>query len=237
MIEKAATKAKEQLQLTEAALISQYIEYLTYQKKLASNSVQAYQRDLQQYSLWLAAHKLNCLEIDQRHIMQFLLFKMQSGAKASSSARTVSSLKNFYTFLQLSQHVAQNPCATIKPPVVENNSGIVMTFDQVERLLESPDLGKLIGIRDRAMLELLYATGISISELISIKCDDIDLARASLTIASKGAKHREIPLISSAVTHIKRYIKKAKITSRKNQKWFALVLILKKKKHSVFYLL
>ena len=204
-MEKESSKANELPKLAVSALISRYVEYLNDKKQLARNSVLAYQRDLQQFNVWIEEQELDCLAVDQRHIMQFLLYKMQLGTKASSSARIISSLKSFYGFLQVSQFISQNPCVAIKPPVIEKGGSVVMTFDQVEQLLQSPDLNLLIGIRDRAMLELLYATGVSISELINIKCQDVDLNRSSLTIASEGAKFREIPLISSAISHIKRY--------------------------------
>jgi integrase/recombinase XerD len=211
VVEKLTSNADEELNSITRLLFSEYIEYIAHQKKLARNTVLAYQRDLQQFGLWLQENNLNCKDVDQRHIMQFLLQKMQHGAKASSSSRTISTLKSFYIFLQLSQGLISNPCLGIKPPTLEHHSKEIMTLAEVEQLLQSPDLNSLIGIRDRAMLELLYATGISITELILIRCCDINLAKANLTIESKGAKQREIPLIKSAIEHVKYYLKRARM--------------------------
>ncbi len=192
------------------SLLIEYVQFLRHKKNLAANSVLAYQRDLQQYGLWLEDNDLECQDVDQRHVTQYLLYKMKSGAKANSSARTISALKGFYSYLQLFHHVLINPCSAIKAPPPIKTSQAVLTFTEVEQLLLSPDLTLLIGIRDRAMLELLYATGISISELVSLKCDDINFSKAKLTIKGKGAKNREIPLIENALNHVKSYMREAR---------------------------
>lgn len=213
---KEDTKANLTASLTASAssdnqqLLFKYIEYLSQTKCLASNSVLAYQRDLKQFVEWLNDQQLNCLNVDQSQLTHYLLSRMRSGAKQASSARTISSLKGFYKFLQLTGCVVFSPCAAIKAPANKASSKAALSAEQVLKLLDSPEQTAVIGLRDKAMLELLYATGISITELVMLQIGDIHLKKQQLMVRGSARKERVIPLIESAVTYLESYLKKSR---------------------------
>lgn len=187
-------------------LIREYINYLRVEKNLAPNSLESYRRDLmglQERASLLGKQIHQLTHDDLRDWIKSLAVK---GLAPRSVARSISSARGFYRFLILDRHIAQDPTAEIESPQYAQALPNFINEQQVERLLESIDIDTFEGIRDRAMLELLYAAGLRVSELVSLRLKDFDLNRGIITCHGKGRKQRSIPIGKSAVEWIRRYL-------------------------------
>lgn len=195
-----------QRKLGQVDYLASYLQHLRVVKRRAENTVLAYQSDLQQFFLWLDQEQLSCVSVNSQQVTQYLIWRMSQGAKSSTSNRAVSSLKGFYKHQVQTGAMVVNPCLGIKSPKRALGQQMALTVEQVDQLLAAPDLTLLIGIRDKAMLELLYATGITVSELISLECQDINLARKQLVVPDKTGSGRVVPLIDAAIKYLNKYL-------------------------------
>ena len=186
----------EEFNRNEHALeyLTNFLWCLENEKRLARNSCAAYRRDIEGFISWLNLARENALAIDNSHINQYLYARMAKGYKPSSNARLLVSLKAFYKHLLIKQVVFSDPCFSItQPKIVAKKTSIIEPQD-VERLMLAPDVENAIGLRDRAMLEVLYSTGVSVSELISLRITLLDLKRASLKVESAKGQLRAVCL-------------------------------------------
>lgn len=184
--------------------------------KRSSNTVSAYVSDLQQLETQLDA---SVLELKSQDIRHFLSLLAEQNVNARSRSRKLSALRAFFKFASLNGWVEQNPVAEIETPKLAKKLPKTLGLSWVNQLLQAPDLNHAFGVRDRAMLELLYATGLRVSELVGLKVSEMRLEAGFLLITGKGNKQRVVPFGEQAGSWLKRYIFQARpelVVGRKN---------------------
>jgi integrase/recombinase XerD len=179
---------------------------------LARNTLEAYRRDLSQFAAWLAANSgPSILEAGAADIHRYLAWQVgQKKAKARTTGRLVSSLRRFYRFAILEGLRRDDPCAQVEGPKLPRSLPKSLTEAEVEALLGAPDTETDIGLRDKAMLETLYASGLRVSELVGLKVQQVSLDMGVVRVLGKGAKERITPLGEEALAWIQRYGKLAR---------------------------
>jgi len=179
--------------------IEEFINYLQVERGLAKNTLQAYKRDLLQYWNYLQRRGVESWqETEPKNIQAFLMYLQGQGQTTSSMARKLAALKAFYHFLFQERQLPNNPAEMLATPKLARKLPRVLTLQEVDNLLGTPQPTNPSGLRDKAMLELLYATGLRVSELISLTLPDLNLDLAYLKCFGKGAKERIVPLGSFA---------------------------------------
>jgi integrase/recombinase XerD len=188
-------------------LIQEYLEHLVVEKGLSANTISAYRRDLlklQRYVDDASGRKLD--EADQSTIVSFVSSMRRSGASSRSVSRIISAVRGFYKYLVLTKHIKTDPSINVESPRLERRLPNVLTEEEVDRLLSCPGGSNQLALRDRAILELMYATGLRASEVVSLKVSDVHLDLGYVRCIGKGAKERIVPLGSKAVEALDRYI-------------------------------
>ncbi|EDL64796.1 site-specific tyrosine recombinase XerD [Bacillus sp. SG-1] len=201
--------------------LQDYIHFLIVEKGLAKNSVDSYQRDLKNYMKFIqnvdSAESWN--DVQRVNITGFLGHLKNEGKSAKTVARHVASIRSFHQFLLREKVTDQDPSIHIESPKMERSLPKVLSIDEVEALLEAPQESSALGIRDKAMLEVLYATGIRVSELIRLKMDDVHLKMGFVRCIGKGNKERIIPIGKAAITVLEKYLLEGrpKLVSKKHK--------------------
>ena len=186
--------------------ISAYENYLLNEKHASANTVSSYLRDIKQFDHYAATNlEIPLEEVSQDQLTLYFAWLTNSGKSAATVSRSLASLKGFYTYLVTRQSLASNPAKNIHLAKVEKKLPQILSGKEVELLLEQPKCTDAKGYRDKAMLELLYATGIRVSELISLDIEDVNLS-AGFIRCSSGAKNRMIPLYPAAVKALYQYL-------------------------------
>lgn len=189
------------------SLIQEFIDYLGHEKGLATNTLESYSRDLKQYYGFLSEDADESLEsASQATIVAYLMYLRKQGKATATIARRLAALKAFYQFLVKENYVSKDPTNELSSPKLERKLPKVLTVAEVERLLNQPDQKTLNGKRDKAMLEVLYATGIRASELVNLNVDDVDLQEGFVRCMGKGSKERVVPLGEMAKKALSLYI-------------------------------
>ncbi|MGQ9800474.1 MAG: site-specific tyrosine recombinase XerD [Candidatus Saccharicenans sp.] len=191
-------------------LLKIYCDYLAVEKGLSANSLNSYALDLKKLFAFLDRGKKSLLRIKESDLVDFIHLQAQSGLSPRSLARLVSSLKSFFRFLLLENHIKKNPAEGLTSPSLWLNLPRVLTVEEVESLLEKVDLNKPQGIRDRAMLEILYGCGLRVSELVTLGLKDIRLAQGFLICKGKGSKERIVPVGRAAARWLKTYLQEVR---------------------------
>lgn len=200
-------KGQDKMEIQEK--ISEYMEALRTQKT-AKNTIEAYRRDLNQMADSLLAEHIFDLDSVRELTLQSYIWRMeQSGRRPATVARAVASIKAFFRYLERNGDVAQNPALQLKAPHIEKEIPHVLTPEETVRLLKQPDGDSVKSIRDRAMLELLYATGIRVSELIQLRLEDVNLSMEYL-LCSQSKRERVIPFGRSARRALEEYLEHAR---------------------------
>jgi len=193
------------------SLIQEFIDYLGHEKGLATNTLESYSRDLRQYYGFLSADSSASLEkASQSTIVAYLMYLRKQGKATATIARRLAALKAFYQFLVKENYVSEDPTDDLSSPKLERKLPKVLTIEEVERLLSQPDVSTAAGKRDKAMLELLYATGIRVSELVNLDLGDVDLTEGFVRCMGKGSKERVVPMGEIAVGALKTYLETAR---------------------------
>lgn len=187
-------------------LLLSYEEYLKTEKRASVNTVSSYLRDIHQFSAAIEGKGLSLTGVLTKDIENYMAKLSRQGKSPATITRCVASIKSFYQYLYLKRVIDQNPAKGIAPAKVERKLPQILTSAEVELFLEQPDCTELKGCRDRAMLELLYATGIRVSELITLDIDDLNLPSGVLKCFGKG-KERVIPLYPAAIRALNEYIR------------------------------
>ncbi|WP_042458063.1 site-specific tyrosine recombinase XerD [Neobacillus dielmonensis] len=189
-----------------------FIYYLTVEKQLAKNTILSYERDLKSYIHFLRkVELLPVLNAVQRiHIGHFLVMLKEEGKSAKTIARHIASIRAFHQFLLRNHTVDHDPSVEIEPPKVERTMPQVLSHQEVELLLNTPKLIDHYGKRDKAMLELLYATGIRVSELIGLDVEHVNLTMGFVRCVGKGGKERIIPIGRAASDAVKHYLEEGR---------------------------
>lgn len=190
-----------------ADYIAKYTEYLTTERRSSANTVASYVRDVTQFAAYLhEVEDTNVTACTQEHIERYMTYMSGKGKSSASVARCIASLKSFFGYLVDTNVLRVNPARSTTPVRAERKFPQILTGKEVELFLEQPQCVDAKGYRDHAMLELLYATGIRVSELIGLDLDDVNLASGFLRCSSRG-RERIIPLYAGAVKALSDYIK------------------------------
>lgn len=194
--------------------MQEYIEkfalYLNQNKKLSNNTILSYSRDLKYFIKFLDASGINNVDkINKTNIMAYTLELQKHNKTTSTISRNIASIRSFFGYLYKEGIVKGNPSLGVQSPKVQRKLPVIMSMEEVEKLLAQPKNNDLKGIRDKAMLEVLYATGIRVSELITLKLSDVNIKLSMIKCCSED-KERIIPIGSKAVEALDRYINKAR---------------------------
>lgn len=206
-------------------LLDNFLTYLVIQKGFSENSLAAYENDLKTYIQFLSSSGVT--EIDKsttEHILSHLDCLKKQGLSARTRARHLSTIRHFYAFLVKKCFISQNPSRLMSTPKIWKRIPMVLTYSQVETLLNQPDTNKPIGIRDRTMIELLYATGMRISEAVELSLNDLNLQSGFCIFTGKGGKQRVVPLGRSVLDWIEEYLKSARPIFLKSHEVKQLIL-------------
>ena len=182
-------------------------EYLTVELGLAKNTQLAYMRDLRllMKSLQLKADE-ELLQVSRQQLIAYLVRLKQEGRAASTVARKLASIKAFYRFLTAERYIRRNPAEVLEAASRGLHLPKVLSVQEVERLLDEPNLGTLDGYRDKTMLELLYATGMRVSELVNVPVKNVDMKMQYVIVMGKGSKERMLPLGRAALHYLEHYL-------------------------------
>lgn len=186
--------------------IELFLDYLINNKELSANTLESYKRDIRQFEVYLREHALSLEKVTKTIIITYLIALQKKGKATSTISRNLASIRCFYQFMQNERYIEIDPSANLESPKVEKKLPSVLTKKEVELLLEQPVPIDAKGARDKAMLELLYATGIRVSELISLDIDDVDLNSGLIICRNGKIKSRSIPLGNIAVKYTKMYL-------------------------------
>ena len=192
-------------------LIESFLDSLYIEKGLSQNTVQSYKNDISSFAAWVEKYPdIPLAKTTKSNINQYIAHLFKSGLKSSSVNRKISTIKSFFIFLLKKKHILLSPVEGIDMVRQEKYLPVSMSEKEVELLLKSPSLDSFIGRRDRAMIEMLYATGMRISELINLKITDVDCNRLVAKVMGKGSKERLIPYGEIAADHLNMYLQDRK---------------------------
>lgn len=189
--------------------IKLFLEFLENDKKLSSNTLQSYKRDITQYQEYIDKNGLNYLKINHEEIDKYFESLKDMNKKTSTISRNLATIRSFYQFLLRTKKIKKDPTIGVQSPKVEKKVPSILTSKEVELLLDQPKSIDLKGIRDKAMLEFAYATGMRVTEIISLNISDVNLDQ-SYVVCNAGFKKRNIPLGSISLKALKDYIEKAR---------------------------
>jgi len=187
-------------------IVGDYLEYIKNEKKLTENTLEAYIRDIMQFKEYLQENKITSFkETTKTTVITYLMSLQKKGKSTSTISRNLASIRCFFQFLLSKRIIDEDPTMNLKSPKCEKKIPSILTIDEVNLLLSQPNPKDFKGARDKAMLELLYATGLRVSEIISLNMDDVQLD-ASLLIVRENENYRVIPIGREALKALKYYI-------------------------------
>lgn len=194
---------------TSIETIDRFLDALWMERGVSENTLSAYRSDLQKYALWLDKDKCQMVVAEESHVRNYLA-SMQ-GRTARTMARHLSSIRRLYSYLVREGMMKHDPSARIEAPKIGRSLPKSLTETEVEELLKAPDTGTSLGLRDRTMLEILYAAGLRVSELISLQLGQVNLRQGVVRVLGKGSKERLVPLGEEAVEWLTRYQQNARV--------------------------
>lgn len=200
----------DQLSASEQQLLEQFIDALWMEKGLSENTLAAYRNDIASYALWLADNSSHLLRAGDSDIQQYLAHCFEQGSKNRSAARLLSSLRQFYAYQVREQRLQADPTALVEAPKPEKPLPKTLSEQQVVDLLNAADVSEPLGMRDRAMLEILYATGLRVSELVGLTMSQVSVDPGVVRIIGKGGKERLVPLGEEALGWLQTYLKQGR---------------------------
>ena len=199
----------------EDSNLRSFLNYLLVDKGLSNNTVKAYEADISSFFQWLDTEDLKYNNLQEDHINQYISFLFQRKMRSSSVNRKISSIKSFYIFLVKRNFVKNSPLNDLVTPKQEKYLPESMSEAEVDKLLNSPDVSNKIENRDKAMIEMLYATGMRISELVNLKITDVDMKRCVVKVFGKGSKERLVPFGETALDSLRSYLNEREQSSSK----------------------
>ena len=189
----------------ERDFVKEFLTYIQVEKGLARHTLEGYQRDLARLQTWATTNGKQISELSRADLRKWIASLSREGLAPTSIARAVSATRGFFKFLMLDGHIKSHPAEDLDTPQRFSYLPKFLTEDEINRLLVEPDTGTEEGIRDRAVLELMYATGLRVSELVALKQPDVDLWAGLVVCHGKGNKERRVPLGKSAIHWLQRY--------------------------------
>jgi integrase/recombinase XerD len=205
-------------------IIERFCDAIWLQEGLSANTLDAYRRDLEGLSRWLAPRGTTLITASRGDLLEYLSGCAGKGASPRTTARLLSSLRRFYGYLVREERIKTDPTLLIDSPKIGRPLPKSLTEEQVEKLLQSPDVATHYGLRDRAMLETLYATGLRVSELVGLTLSQVSLTQGVVRVIGKGDKERLVPMGEEAVEWISRYLAEGRprlVRSRSTDALFA----------------
>ena len=202
-------------------MIDGYLAYLRDVRRLSANTLESYARDLGQLGAFAEQHQRPVESLDRKDLEAFVRSLMGSGLSPRSVARAVATVRGFYKFITAEQKLSRNPADDLRSPRAWPSLPKSLSLEDVDRLLAQPDTSTPRGLRDKALIELLYATGLRVSELISLRAGDLHLGEGYLTCVGKGDKERMVPLGQDAASWVTRYIRDGRpaLLKKKTSPW------------------
>jgi integrase/recombinase XerD len=183
-----------------------YISHLKVERGLRPNTIEAYSRDLASFGDFTEKNQTLMASVTNREISEFLAHLSRGGMSRRSQSRVLSSLRGFFRYLREEKHIHTDPTEDLDAPKQHLTLPVVLTIDEIKKLLSTPDISIPRGMRDMAMLHTMYAAGLRVSELVTLKLGDLDLISGCLAVTGKGNKRRLVPLGELAVTIIEKYL-------------------------------
>ena len=191
---------------TNRDLVREFLSYIQVEKGLSRNTLQSYARDIAKLQQWAAQNRKRIEKLERKDLREWIARMSRDGLAPSSISRAVSAARGFFRFLMLDNHIQKHPAEDLKTPQRSSPLPKFLSEDEMERLLLAPDIKTDIGVRDRALLELMYAAGLRVSELCGLRAADVELDAALIRCHGKGSKERRIPIGKSAVHWLQRYL-------------------------------
>ena len=198
------------------ALIDKFLDALWLEKGLSENTLMSYRHDLNGFAAWLNENSLIFTDVSRADINHYLSYRFRKGLKARSTARSLSCLRALYRYMLREKIILNDPTLRVENPKLGRPLPDVLTELDVEKLLAAPDIRTPLGMRDRTMLEVLYACGLRVSELTGLKIGEINLRQGVIRIVGKGSKERLVPMGEEAIYWVTRYLKEGRNKLLKN---------------------
>lgn len=187
-------------------LFAEFLDELNNDKGLSRNTLESYGRDIKQFFDFIKGSNISVFNVNKTTVITYLIYLQKSGKATSSISRSLAALRSFYQFLFNNKYIEKNPTLNLESPKIEKKLPQILSVNQVEQLLKQPNVNDPKGNRDQCMLELLYATGIRVSELVALDVDDVNLNLGFIKCRGKGMKDRVIPVGSIAMEALTEYI-------------------------------
>ncbi len=188
------------------AEIRAFLNYLRVDKGLSKNTIECYRRDVEKFALLVHERDLQITQIVRRDLVDFLASLYRRGLDSRTVARHLATLRHFFRFAVLEGYIVDDPAMTIESPKTVQSLPQFLSVEEVELLLQQPDMNDMVGIRDRAMIELMYSTGIRVSELCGIRVADLRMDPGCLRCVGKGDKERIVPVGRQALDAVQHYM-------------------------------
>jgi integrase/recombinase XerD len=195
-----------------AAAISSFLLHVKVEKGLSPNTVSAYKRDLMKFNVFSKKRVKNIAAVTADDLVDFLAGLYRQNLESKTVARHLVTLRNFFRFAQIQEFIPADPSTTLESPKIRRSLPGYLRLEEVERLLTQADLSTPFGLRDRAMLEVLYSTGLRVSELVSLRIGDLDAKVGCVRCIGKGDKERIVPVGKKALAIVEKYIREARPT-------------------------
>lgn len=189
------------------AFLKEYLSVLKLERNLSENTISSYKSDIESLISYLSGIGVNDLsEVTHLHLTEFFKLLDKIGLSSTTSARYFSSIKSFFIYLHQKNYIKENPVDKLSSPKLSKNLPVVLTVEEIDTILNIPDVSGKLGLRDKALLELLYACGTRVSELINLKVSDLFFDEEVIRVLGKGSKERLIPVGSSAIKWVEKYL-------------------------------
>ena len=186
-------------------LVREFLTYIQVEKGLSANTLQSYARDIARLQGWAEQKGRRIEKLERKDLREWIARMSREGLAPTSVSRAVSALRGFYRFLMLDGHIKRHPAEDLSAPQRLTHLPQFLSEDEIERLLDAPDIKTDEGVRDRAMLELMYATGLRVSELCALQAGDVEIHAGLIVCYGKGSKQRRVPIGKSAIHWLQEY--------------------------------
>ncbi|QEY58258.1 site-specific tyrosine recombinase XerD [Pseudomonas sp. C27(2019)] len=194
----------------DLSALKRFLDAAWLQRGLADNTRMAYRSDLEQFAQWLLQRGQNLQQVRRDTVLEYLSWRLETGYKARSTARFLSGARGFYQYLLEEGQIIENPMLQVELPQIGRALPDTLSEADVEQLLAAPDVQEALGLRDRCMLEVLYASGLRVTELISLTLDQLNTRQGIVRVMGKGSKERLVPLGETALDWLMLYIKEGR---------------------------
>ena len=192
------------------ANIRAFVNSLRVEKGLSENTIQAYRRDMLKFMAFASERGLKTAEIERSHVVEFLASLYHKGLDSRSVARHLVTIRHFFRFALMENYVEEDPAMTIQSPKFRQSLPAFLSLAEVDRLLEQPDTSTVVGLRDRAMIELMYSCGLRVSELCGLGVGDLRMEDGCLRCIGKGNKERLVPVGKRALAIVAKYLRESR---------------------------